>query len=290
VDGDSDGDIVAGAGSEIYWWRNDGGNPVTWIKITVLENLSESHSAVFADFDQDGDFDILGSSAAQNRLFWLENNNPSGDGQNWVEHAISNEFPYVQAITTADLDNDGDLDVLATALNSNDIAWWRNDGGTPISWTMNMIDDNFEYAHWVYVCDIDQDGHLDALGAAWRGEISGQSLAWWRNEGGEQVTFTKQVIAESFKGALTIHADDLDMDGDMDVLGTSNDLHEVAWWRNDGGDPIVWTMQLIKKNFFGAWPVFTGDLDNDGDIDVVAGSDKSDVIYWWKNLTIDSNP
>jgi hypothetical protein len=290
VDGDLDGDVVAGAGSEIYWWRNEGGDPIVWTRITVAENLSESHAAVFADIDNDGDFDVLGSSAAQNKLFWMENTSPAGDGQVWMEHSISDDFLYVQSIFAADLDADGDLDVLATSLNSFEVAWWRNEGGNPINWTMTTIDDFFSYAHWVFVTDLDQDGRLDILGAAYRGENQSSSLAWWHNEGGDPLVFTKQVIEASFKGALTIHAADLDLDGDMDVLATANDLGQVAWWRNEGGYPITWTKYIIHPYFSGAWPVYTGDFDGDGDIDVVAGADRLDDIYWWENMAVDFSP
>ena len=89
----------------------------------------------------------------------------------------------------------------------------------------------------VYAVDMDADKRVDVVGAA----CSANEIAWWRNQGGEPITWKKQVIDAAFPGALNVHAEDLDGDGDMDVVATANNVPEISWWRNDGGRPINWT-------------------------------------------------
>ena len=78
----------------------------------------------------------------------------------------------------ADLDGDGDVDVLGTAWNADDIAWWENDGDE--DFTAHTLDGDFDAAAWVYATDMDGDGDVDILGVA---EYDDDNLVWWENDG-----------------------------------------------------------------------------------------------------------
>ena len=53
-----------------------------------------------------------------------------GSGSSWKSHDISTEIIGCQSLYTADLDGDGDLDVLSASQDDNKIAWYENQGGT----------------------------------------------------------------------------------------------------------------------------------------------------------------
>jgi hypothetical protein len=57
----------------------------------------------------------------------------------------------------------------------------------------------------------------------------------------------------------------------------------IAWWKNSGGDSIVWKRQNIASNFTNACIAFSSDLDNDGDSDIVATAQGKNEISWWRN-------
>jgi iron(II)-dependent oxidoreductase len=102
------------------------------------------------------------------------------------------------------------------------------------------------------------------------------------------MTWKRQNIDNDFPGVLTVHAADLDDDGDLDVIGTANNSSEISWWRNQGGSPIQWEKETIKaKTFGGAWGLHAGDLDADGDMDIVGGG--SGTILWWQNNWLNSD-
>ncbi|MCP4590261.1 MAG: VCBS repeat-containing protein [bacterium] len=279
ADVDDDGDVdVLGSGwddNEIAWWSNDGGTPVAWTKHTIATGFVNAHWVHAGDVDGDGIADALGASAAEQTIAWWRN-----DGQdpiNWLRNDVDRDFPGARAVVTADIDGDGITDIVGAALESDEMAWWRNPGDGS-GWTKQTITDDFGAAHGVQVGDLDGDGAIDVVGAGY----SANRVSWWRNLGGDPVEWAEQTIGGGFWGALIADVGDLDGDNDLDVLGAAEVMSRIMLWRNDGGDPIVWTPLIVERIFRGAWPVHAADLDGDGAQDVLATADQESEVAWWK--------
>ena len=198
----------------------------------------------------------------------------------FIEHTIDYNTRGTGGIHTCDIDGDGDIDVLGAGLEDNRIFYWRNSGTDPTSWTRYTIGSNVGSAHSVYAADIDLDGTLDVIGAAYTGT---PGIAWWRNDGGNPIDWRKYTVAYDFINAHEIYAHDLDRDGDIDILGASSDLNTISWWRNDRGDPLIWTEQTISDDVTLAKSVHVGDFDNDGDWDIVGAAITAHDVIWWRN-------
>jgi len=86
-----------------------------------------------ADVDGDGDIDVLGGGIITG-MVWFENT--GGTGTSWTRHTVDSSFYYgVEAVSAADIDDDGDMDVLGAASNQGDITWWENADGFGLEWT-----------------------------------------------------------------------------------------------------------------------------------------------------------
>jgi hypothetical protein len=280
VDSDGDQDVIGAAseGDEIAWWENNG-NASQWTKHIIRSGYDFAHEVYAYDLDMDGDMDVLGAASYSNLISWWRND--GGNPIAWTEQTIGASADGAKSVRVADLDDDGDNDVVGASIFDNEVTWWRNDGGDPIQWTEFTIDSSFAGAHRVQTIDIDDDGDQDILAVAY----FGHEIAWYRNDEGDPLAWTKQTIGTGFLNACIAQAADLDGDGDSDVAASAQTSDDVAWWRNDGGSPIVWTKFFIDDNFDRVWPLYVCDLDDDGDEDVLAASGWAGIheVRWWEN-------
>ncbi len=217
VNGDGDMDVLGAAvlDDAIAWWENTSGNGTAWTEHTVDGAFDGAGSVHAADVDGDGDMDVLGTAYGDDAIAWWENTN--GDGTTWTEHTVDGAFGGAVAVYTADVDGDGDMDVLGAAYYDASIAWWENTAGNGTSWTEHTVDGAFDEAYSVYAADVDGDGDMDVLGAA----IDDDAIAWWENTAGDGTTWTEHTVDGAFDGARSVHAADVDGDGDMGVLGAA---------------------------------------------------------------------
>jgi hypothetical protein len=276
IDGDGLTDVLGAAfdDHELAWWRNDGGDSIEWTKYEIKQSFTNAHEIMPIDIDNDNDMDVIGVSAGLSTILWFEN-----DGNfpvDWTEHTIVTNFGGARSVDAKDIDGDGDIDLAGAALSDHEIAWWRNDGGSPINWTKITINSTFTWAHKVQIVDMDKDGKQDILGTAF-----GNGLSWWNNDGVDTVIWTKQFVSY-LNSAVIGWAIDTDNDDDMDIVCSAQDASELVMWENNGETPINWTYELID-NLSGAWPLDYGDLDNDGDIDLVCGGNSANEIRWYEN-------
>ena len=102
---------------------------------------------------------------------------------------------------------------------------------------------------------------------------------------GNSISFVKHTIAGSLPDVRKcLVAVDVDLDGDIDVLGVASELGKLSWWSNDSHG--TFTERTITENFSSAISIHTADIDGDEDIDLVVAADASgnnEVITWWEN-------
>ena len=285
VDGDGDTDVLGAASvaQEIAWWENTAGDGSVWTEHTLGSGLDGARSVYATDVDGDGDTDVLGASDNDDDITWWENT--AGDGSVWSTHTIDGAFDGAYAVFATDLDGDGDTDVLGAASSDDDVTWWENTAGDGSVWTEHTIEGAFDGARSVYATDVDGDGDTDVLGAA----IFGDDIAWWENETIHRsaVYSTEHTIDGEFDVALSVFATDVDGDGDTDVVGAAESGDEIIWWENTAGDGSIWSEHTIVQSFDGAASVYAADVDGDGDTDVLGGAHDADDISWWENTAGD---
>ena len=221
VDGDGDLDVLSASNLDdtIAWYENDGNQSFTAHAITTTADAAQSVFA--ADVDGDGDLDVLSASSSDNTIAWYEND-PGGAGLSFTAHAISTAAYSAFSVFAADVDGDGDLDVLSACPGNNTIAWYENDGVQ--SFTAHTIATDGAYS--VFAADVDGDGDLDVFSAS----PGNDTIAWYENDGAQ--SFTAHTITTTADGVRGVFVADVDGDGDLDVLSASSGDDTIAWYEH----------------------------------------------------------
>jgi hypothetical protein len=224
------------------------------------------------DLDGDNDVDLVAAAIGSiysnpNNVTWFEN-----DGnENFTMHIISEDFGDAKAVFCANVDGDGDMDVVAGHTYYGETAWFENDGDE--NFTEHFISSIRSTA--LQVIDLDGDTDMDIVGAS----SGGDDIVWWENDGSQ--VFTIHTLDSSYNGASAVYAIDMDSDDDLDILGSAQFAGVITWWENDGSQDF--TPHTIEGDYYGAYGVHAVDLEDDGDIDVLGVSWSADEVAWWEN-------
>lgn len=263
--------------SHVIWWENVDGSGSVWTEHTIDSNYNSGTTIFSQDMDGDGDMDVLAGSFSLDGIVWWENED--GSGTSWTKHTVDTDFGNSYSVFAQDIDGDGHMDVIGTSYSNDAVAWWENDDGAGTSWTEHSVDDSFNNPRSVFVVDINGDGTMDILGAASQDD----AITWWENENGSGTSWTERTIDDDFDDPRSVYAEDMDGDGDMDVLGASYGEDLLLWWENADGAGLYWFDHNIKIDFGGANCVSAGDINNDGYMDAIGGGAGMWNITWWEN-------
>ncbi|MDP8285616.1 MAG: VCBS repeat-containing protein, partial [Candidatus Electryonea clarkiae] len=272
MDGDDDIDVLGTAynADVISWWENDGEQEFD--EHIIADNFDGPRSVDPVDMDGDGDMDVLGTAyVAPGYIAWWENDGDEG----FTQHTISSNFDGAFSAMAVDIDGDDDVDVIAAARVANRLSWFANDGNQ--NFTEYAVSANFDGAISVYAADVDDDGDMDVLGAA----QDADDITWWEQFDAGRPAFNENNISGNFNGAMSVYAEDIDGDDDIDVLGSGYEGNQVGWWENDGDQEF--TENIIMRNFNIGYRVLATDVDGDGDMDILGCAKEADKVSWFEN-------
>ncbi len=242
-----------------------------------------SHGAVFADLDNDGDFDLFNGATDSTETISGRNNVYINDGNGFFEDmseklGLPDRSWETRGVAAFDMDNDDDLDLIAVTnyLGTDDPPGeknelYRNELSESGRLKFTTIDTGIvvdgPLAQGVTDADFDGDGDVDLLVANRTGPFS-----ILRNEGGGAfVLIDPTDLGITHRAEDGITAGDIDNDGDLDLLLATDNLGHL--YRNDGGR-YVWLRSFEETD--GYMAAFA-DLDNDTDLDLVFAGD--DIIW-----------
>lgn len=276
LDVDRDGWIdLVGSG---VWYRNPGKpREQAFERITFAENADGAHDILIADVNGDGRPDVLMMSDERtklNELCWFSI--PDNPRQPWTRHPIGS--PVHGAITpngAADLDGDGDVDVLRAD------TWFENADGQGKRWTAHANipmgrKGPFGVCVRTAVMDMDGDGRAEIVTAD--ADIVESKVVVLKNADGKGGRWESFPVPQSFTyGSLhSLAVADVTGDGRPDVI--SNEQEELLppgrenprWvvWENLGG--LKFREHIVLDAKLGGHELQAGDVDQDGDIDVVS--------------------
>ncbi len=254
-------------------------------EMAVLARVGHPAHCHVVDLDGDGLRDLLvadlGSFGAIDhnlgKVTWLRQE----PGRTFSAVDLATDLPRVSDVRPADFDGDGDLDLVVGAFG------WRTTGtllvlersdrpGLPSSqaYIHRQIDQRHGTIH-VAPLDLNNDGHLDFVSL-----IAQEHESVVAFMGSGNLRFKARTLFQAPHpcwGSSGIQLIDLDGDGDTDVLMTNGDTmddallkpdHGIRWLENTGDSSPFVSHQLAR--LYGVHRAEAADIDNDGDLDVIA--------------------
>jgi hypothetical protein len=256
-------------------------------ELTLVANVPHPSRAQVADVDGDGVRDLLVADLGEflprdhdmGAVVWLRG---LGGGR-FAPFAIGG-LPRVASVEAADLDGDGDMDLIVAAFGyrktgrvlvlENRTTNWAKPAFAPV------VLDARPGAVRALATDVNGDGRLDVVAVV--SQEHEEVVAYIRGDG---LSFTPTVLWKAPHanwGSSGLSLADLDADGDLDLLLANGDTfddsllkpyHGLAWLERTSGrtGPPVFAYRRLA-DLPGPHGIVASDLDGDGDLDVVGSA------------------
>jgi len=174
--------------------------------------------------------------------------------------------PY--SVFSADLDSDGDLDLVAANFNSSSVSVLINNGYGIFGVRTDYSTGSNPYS--VFSVDLDSDGDLDLVVA----NFNSSSISVLKNNGNG--TFKTKVDYATGSYPRSVFSSDFDSDGDLDLAVANYGSNSVSVLLNIGDG----TFNAKTDYTTGSIPysIFSSDFDSDGDLDLAVTNSASNNV------------
>lgn len=269
-DGDLDAISVSIDDNKVAWYENDGlGN---FGAENIISN-SLSGTVQLGDLNGDGwaEIVILGYSGTYECAVYYQN---MGGYFSTTASILPVTASSAYFLDIADLDNDGDNDILISSLAAGNVYLLENDGNANFS--SQIITSSYISQMEIEAIDVDYDGDLDFI-------INNQSgsLDWFENIGDLTFEGPINIVPESSEMAITygFSIEDINLDGYFDIFFCYYTSLRVYYGSENG----AFTEEIIFSGTTDLKRIDLCDIDSDNDLDVVMTDRLGDEISYLIN-------
>lgn len=231
------------------------------------------------------------------KFFWLKN---EGDGS-FTPNFIEDSWNELTDVIPADLDGDGDLDIItgvSPVLAPGAFLWYENTDGMG-----NFGAYNFIYQHDLFLeasyqivlsnishSDINGDDIPDLVYSVIQPE-TGFRIYWMR---GLEATggFSNPIEIDNPPGEYIIDLQlaDIDNDNDLDLVCGLLVANDIRWYENIEGEAVFADARIVSTAINEIVSLNSGFIDADEYIDLFSVSKGDSKVAWYKNLGVLNNP
>jgi hypothetical protein len=246
----------------------------------ATDSASRPLYAKSGDLDFDGDADPVWIDPATGWLMMWEMENGLLQRKSWPDKRSKTDYRF---IGDADIDRDGDTDLVWYDKFTGFIEIWHMQNGQRVkkSWPERQVNKGYRLKA---LADFDRDGYEDLLFY----DPSTRSVQVWLMEDGQRkrVVYTGAQAATDYKFEAVA---DVDGDGDSDIVWRRNGSGLISVWRIEGGLIDGVKQWPAKQNSAAYAIVGAGDMDGDGDDDLVFHNSLTGSVETWLMTMIGEN-
>ena len=322
VDGDADLDLFIGAvgGGPIHLFENRLREEGRFVDVTAMSGVADTAlntmGGTFYDYDRDGHLDLFlthwdnpYAPGVDTQTVWRNNGDwtftSRGLESGISETLVEDEEDFSFAANFADIDNDGDGDLLMSADFNDSQVYLNNDDGTftNITDTEVIVDQS---GMGGAVGDFDNDGDMDWFVTSiynldeTNGNKFGNRL--YRNDGTgvfEDVTEVSRTDDGGWGWAAC--AEDFDNDTRVDIVHVNGWLNlvekdyrniPIRFFHNRGDHTMIFRDRAEEVGLVNAGQgrgIACFDAEGDGDVDIVVSNNGPDNVVLYRNTTDNDN-
>ncbi|MCP5144393.1 MAG: VCBS repeat-containing protein [Gammaproteobacteria bacterium] len=279
VDGDGDLDLIAGNYNtpNRFYRNNAASQPFLAVRSTAVGNAATpTLRLAYGDLDRDGDLDVVAAQVNAPNIIFV--NYATNQPFNSFVGPISSDANLTYDIALADLDRDGDLDVVAANYGQRSRVYLNDGDGSPFDTVTGQdMGTTSGDATSVELRDVDGDGYVDAV---------------FGNDGGTNRLFINNATSTPFVGVASIAIDSSDSDATYDVavddfngdglpdVIAGNDGVNKLYLHNGTANPYpIFSGINITADNATTYVIAVGDVNRDGHLDFVAGNQGVNRLY-----------
>ena len=293
LDGDVDVLLLEADSGRVSLFENNGTGGFLEPKIIFYDSSCEPYHALIRDLNEDGYPDIILALRGSGRVFVLQNN-PNAHFD-FLEVESNMVAENVIQIDSGDIDGDGDIDIVATGKYESSseyyIQWFRNGGelwftedNEKLTFSDHLALDfdstQINNPKSLSLGDADQDGDLDLAVAS---SLDG-NFSLFLNDGNGSFSTLVSIYDETDGQAQGVKFVDLNNDSKLDLIITTKNASKLGViLQSSAGGAVFLAPSFFYNSSFYINAYDLGDIDNDGDLDVVAAASADSNVRWFEN-------
>jgi hypothetical protein len=276
IDSDGKQDIVITSknNNSVYWIKNIDAtiNSFSDLKPLLL-NYEKSGILSINDINGDGNIDIIIASRRRANICWMKNLN----NEEFSKIDINNKTDGISAIITTDIDGDNDIDIIVAYWEGKKISYFENTNGKGNFSEEKDIKTGIGTVSNIAFIDMDGDSLKDIVAT-----LSEQNkIVYYKNNGTTNNFTESHIIAENLSDPSAFTIDDVDNDGDNDLIVAVD--NKVLLFKNiDNNGNFAEDQQIYNKNY-SINSIIAVDIDHDNDKDIILGNSEYGNILYFQN-------